>query len=204
MGSLLCVQLKPSIALQGNSHTTSSTIALGQIFGNIFTMQFHMCKILNLSGGNHQRLVGYASTIAKSNDLHSIAPLGRKALHNITCVKVLIGVWIIDVHLFMLSKCGFDFKVVCVCWMWWCIVLNVLCPAIWINRFALLGYISVSTIDLLGPGQHWDCDGAFNDMVCLLLHRIHFLSWNRETSLGCSFRWASPLLWFTMEQTKCL
>ena len=85
-----------------------------------------------------------------------------------------------------------------------CIVLNVLCPAIWINRFAFFGYISVSTIDLLGPGQHWDCDGAFNDMVCLLFHRIHFLSWNRETSLGCSFRWASPPLWFTMEQTKCL
>ena len=47
---------------------------------------------------------------------------------------------------------------------WWlpleiticCIVLNVLCPAIWINRFAFLGYISVSTIDLLGPGQHWE------------------------------------------------
>ena len=34
------------------------------------------------------------------------------------------------------------------------IVLNVLCPAIWINCFAFFGYISVSTIDLLGPGQH--------------------------------------------------
>ena len=28
-------------------------------------------------------------------------------------------------------------------------------PAIWINCFANFQYISVSTIDLLGPGQHW-------------------------------------------------
>ena len=34
------------------------------------------------------------------------------------------------------------------CWMF-------LGPAIWINGFANFGYISVSTIDLLGPGQHW-------------------------------------------------
>ena len=33
------------------------------------------------------------------------------------------------------------------CWMF-------LGPAIWINRFANFEYISVSTIDLLGPGQH--------------------------------------------------
>ena len=35
----------------------------------------------------------------------------------------------------------------------WCIVLNVLGPAIWLNCFANFEYISVSTIDLLGPGQ---------------------------------------------------
>ena len=28
-------------------------------------------------------------------------------------------------------------------------------PAIWIDGFAKFEYISVSTIDLLGPGQHW-------------------------------------------------
>ena len=33
-------------------------------------------------------------------------------------------------------------------------MLNVLGPAIWINGVTNFGYISVSTFDLLGPGQH--------------------------------------------------
>ena len=33
------------------------------------------------------------------------------------------------------------------------IVLNILGPGIWINNFLNSGYISVSAIDLLGPGQ---------------------------------------------------
>ena len=43
-------------------------------------------------------------------------------------------------------------------------------PAIWIDGFANFEYISVSTIDLLGPGQH-----SFQILKCTIHHEKLFL-----------------------------
>ena len=61
------------------------------------------------------------------------------------------------------------------CWMF-------LGPAIWKNRFANFEYISVSTIDLLGPGQHSEnisgCDLKIRKYEVL---KCSFLRWVKRS-----------------------
>ena len=52
------------------------------------------------------------------------------------------------------------------CWMF-------LGPAIWINSLANFGYISVSTFDLLGPGQHLHLDIYLYQIHKKALHHIY-------------------------------
>ena len=59
------------------------------------------------------------------------------------------------------------------CWvLFYSIMSNVLGPAIWIDGFANFGYISESSIDLLGPGQHLfhsvkrSCQSEFAALTC--------------------------------------